>query len=206
MAAIPMPMPRDITARRVFRSSRRSSCVASVISCRSCCWTSCVRPVSSCATVGSRVDTPGFTTDYLLGPRAGTAPCPMPMSHAARGEDAAPVGPWHGGAESPRGPQHMLFEQSAGHLRDAPFQLGQRGVHGGAGLVHLVAELSGVRIHGTGSSSPLSSDTPAKRGTSALPGASLIPSPRKAGRGGSVRHHPAARMAGTNLAPLTLLL
>jgi hypothetical protein len=45
----------------------------------------------------------------------------------------------------------MLLEQHGGHLRDALFQLGQRGVHGGAGLVNLMAELSSVSIHGAGS-------------------------------------------------------
>ena len=38
MAAIPMPMPRNISACRVVRSAGRSSCVASATSCRSSCW------------------------------------------------------------------------------------------------------------------------------------------------------------------------
>ena len=48
----------------------------------------------------------------------------------------------------------MLLEQRGGHLRDAMLELGYLGVQGGAGLINLVAELSGVRIHRTGSSKP----------------------------------------------------
>ena len=50
--------------------------------------------------------------------------------------------------------QHVQFEQHGGHLRDALFQLGHLGVHGGAGLINLVAKLRGVRLHRTGSSKP----------------------------------------------------
>jgi hypothetical protein len=39
---------------------------------------------------------------------------------------------------------------------------------------------------------------------SSRPHAILIPSPRRAGRGGGVGHHLAARMAGTDLAPLDM--
>ena len=49
------------------------------------------------------------------------------------------------------GPQHMLLEQRAGYLRGALFQLGQRGIYGGAGLRDLAAELGGIGVHGTGS-------------------------------------------------------
>jgi hypothetical protein len=66
-------------------------------------------------------------------------------------------------------------------------------------LVHLVAELSGVRIHRTGSSRRLSSDTPARRGHFiTAPGNlhSLIT------EGGVGFRHPAALLFGTDLAPL----
>jgi hypothetical protein len=63
-----------------------------------------------------------------------------------------------------RGAQHMLLKQNSRHLRDVLFQPSQRGVHGGAGLVNPVAELSGVSIHGTGSLNHLSSDIPVTRG------------------------------------------
>ena len=79
------------------------------------------------------------------------------------------------------GSQHLPLEQHGRHLRDAPFQLGQRGVHGGAGLINEYAS---------------------EAGTSALPGGSLILSPRRAEMGGGTGHHPAARMAGTDFATL----
>jgi hypothetical protein len=66
-------------------------------------------------------------------------------------------------------------------------------------LVHLVAELSGVRIHRTGSSRRLSSETPARRGH-------VIPAPRNLHslitEGGIGFRHPAALLFGTDLAPL----
>ena len=52
-----------------------------------------------------------------------------------------------GGLHAAHGPQHLPLEQHGGHLRDALFQRGQRGVHGGAGRVNLVAELSRLSIH-----------------------------------------------------------
>ena len=65
-------------------------------------------------------------------------------------------GPGDGLLHAAHGPQHLLLKQNNGHLQDALFQLSQRGVHGGASLINLVAELSGVSIHMTGSLSYLS--------------------------------------------------
>jgi hypothetical protein len=99
-----------------------------------------------------------------------------------------------------RGAQHMLLKQHGGHLRDTLCQLGQRGVQGGAGRVHLVAELSGVSIHGTGSSHHLSSDRPARRG----PLITALCNPYSLITNGGVGHdHPAPHMAGTALALLS---
>jgi hypothetical protein len=50
------------------------------------------------------------------------------------------------------GPQPMRLTPHGGHRRDALCQRGRGGAHGGAGGVPPVAELSGVRLHATGSS------------------------------------------------------